>query len=153
MRAAGVHISYNQDPRAGPCTLVHHCIQSESESNLPTTRPTYERAFAQTVTTNECTKMFYGDTNGWLYSYTGRPGDTPESEFWARELNLISEVRVTHQPQRGLLILNAALQISSICISDSRCVATSFGPSPKILVQDLASTKSVSLDHSGSIRS
>lgn len=94
MRAAGVHVSGDQDPHAGPRTFVYHCIQSESESNPPTTWPAHERAFTQTVTVNDCTKIFYGDTNGWLYSYTGRAGDTPECEFWARELNLMSEVRI-----------------------------------------------------------
>lgn len=153
MRAAGVYVSSDQDPRAGPRTLVYHYIQSESESNPPTTRPAHEHAFAQTVTVNDCTKMFCGDTNGWLYSYTGCAGDTPERGFWASELNLISEVTSHTSLGDDQVMLNSAMQISSICISDSRCVATSFGPSPKIVVQDLVSTKLVPFEQNESIHS
>ncbi|KAJ7288055.1 WD40-repeat-containing domain protein [Mycena rebaudengoi] len=61
------------------------------------------------------TRQFLGDTRGWLYSRTLDAADP-----WAPELCLHPES-----------------EVSSIRVSGSRCIATCFGPSTKICVQDL----------------
>lgn len=72
----------------------------------------------QSVSYNNNVHSFAGDTGGWFYSSViGR--DEPvtghhASHGWRPEFSLSSE-------------------ISSICISGSRCIATSFGPESKIL--------------------
>ncbi|KAG1872376.1 hypothetical protein DFJ58DRAFT_436736 [Suillus subalutaceus] len=72
----------------------------------------------QAVSYNNNLHSFAGDTGGWFYSSViGR--DEPvtghhTSHGWRPEFSLSSE-------------------ISSICISGSRCIATSFGPESKIL--------------------
>lgn len=72
----------------------------------------------QAVSYNNNVHSFAGDTGGWFYSSViGR--DEPVTGYntshdWRPEFSLSSE-------------------ISSICISGSRCIATSFGPESKIL--------------------
>ena len=95
-------------------------------------------------------KMYYGDTSGWLYSFNEhKDGDSYDPTtldfpigFWVPELNLASEVRrFVFEDLCKKVLLTSLVQISSICISDSKCIATSFGPSCKIFVQDLVSAE------------
>ncbi|KAG1745878.1 uncharacterized protein EDB91DRAFT_129480 [Suillus paluster] len=72
----------------------------------------------QTASYNNSVYSFAGDTGGWFYSsLIDRSEPTTgyhTSHGWRPEFSLSSE-------------------ISSICISGSRCIATSFGPDSKIL--------------------
>lgn len=96
--------------------------------------------------------MFYGDTNGWLYSFDdnhGRYGYQPaaETEYgitgsWVSEINLTSKARPAYIVLIGVLASLNTTQISSICVSDSIFVATSFGPASKVMVQNLSSAES-----------
>lgn len=78
----------------------------------------------QAVSYNNNIHSFAGDTGGWFYSSVVGRGDPitgyHTSHGWRPEFSLSSE-------------------ISSICISGSRCIATSFGPESKILHLDLDS--------------
>lgn len=78
----------------------------------------------QAVSYNNNVHSFAGDTGGWFYSSVIGQGDPitgyHTSHGWRPEFSLSSE-------------------ISSICISGSRCIATSFGPESKILHLDLDS--------------
>ncbi|GLB38232.1 putative protein modification by small protein conjugation or removal [Lyophyllum shimeji] len=82
------------------------------------------KAFCST-TLNGRTRRFIGDDRGWLYTST--PLATGR-DLWCADLNL--------HPQS---------QISSICVSGSRYIATCFGPAAKISVQDLNVTGRTSL--------
>jgi hypothetical protein len=96
--------------------------------------------------------MFYGDTAGWLYSFNDTNGVYEHqreeearhgfSGSWMPEINLTSEVCSGHIFNPYVSFIKCA-QISSICVSDLRCVATSFGPVAKIMVQDLSTAKLV----------
>ncbi|OAX42146.1 hypothetical protein K503DRAFT_734273 [Rhizopogon vinicolor AM-OR11-026] len=72
----------------------------------------------QTVSHNNSVYSFSGDTRGWFYSSIVDLGEPVTgyrtSHDWRPEFSLSSE-------------------ISSICISGARCIATSFGPESKIL--------------------
>ncbi|KAG1855844.1 hypothetical protein C8R48DRAFT_608556 [Suillus tomentosus] len=79
------------------------------------------------VSYNNNVHSFAGDTGGWFYSSViGR--DEPVTGYhtshgWRPEFTAQHEKHITH----------LICQISSICISGSRCIATSFGPESKIL--------------------
>ncbi|KAG1748732.1 WD40-repeat-containing domain protein [Suillus lakei] len=78
----------------------------------------------QTVSYNNNVHSFAGDAGGWFYSSVIGPGEPVTghtSHGWRPEFSLSSEAST--QP----------LTISSICISGSRCIATSFGPESRIL--------------------
>ncbi|KAG2151315.1 hypothetical protein DEU56DRAFT_545388 [Suillus clintonianus] len=72
----------------------------------------------QAVSYDNSLHSFAGDTGGWFYSSVIGQGESATgyhtSHGWRPEFSLSSE-------------------ISSICISGSRCIATSFGPESKIL--------------------
>ncbi|RDB17798.1 WD repeat-containing protein 21 [Hypsizygus marmoreus] len=87
---------------------------SVTETKVPTFG--HIKSFCSTVLNGEV-RRFIGDNRGWLYN------STPLSSghnLWAADINLRPES-----------------EISSICISGARCIATCFGPSPKVSVQDL----------------
>ncbi|KAF8628648.1 hypothetical protein AX15_003780 [Amanita polypyramis BW_CC] len=67
-------------------------------------------------------RRFIGDDQGWLYACVA-----PEVE----EQDMISDLWLAE------LVLHPASEITSICISGSKCIATCLGPSPRISVQDL----------------
>ncbi|KAG5719273.1 Dual specificity phosphatase ibp1 [Termitomyces sp. T112] len=69
------------------------------------------------------THRFIGDSRGWLYS-------SAESE------SVLFQADVNLQPES---------EVSSISTYGARCIATSFGPSAKIAVQDLNMTGRISL--------
>ncbi|KAF9468630.1 hypothetical protein BDZ94DRAFT_1183468 [Collybia nuda] len=74
-------------------------------------------------------RSFIGDSRGWLYSSSFPQTVTPsDASMWGVDINLHPES-----------------EISSICVSGSRCVATCFGPSAKISIQDLNTTGRMSL--------
>ncbi|KAF5382476.1 hypothetical protein D9615_003020 [Tricholomella constricta] len=74
------------------------------------------------------TRRFIGDSRGWLYTPASLATLSTGRDLWCADLNL--------QPES---------EISSICVSGARCVATCFGPSAKISVQDLNLTGRTSL--------
>ncbi|KAG1774887.1 hypothetical protein EV702DRAFT_1121669 [Suillus placidus] len=98
------------------CCQVAQTSQIASSSILSLTRCAIT-AF-QAVSYNNNVHSFAGDTGGWFYSsVVGRDELVTghhTSHGWRPEFSLSSE-------------------ISSICISGSRCIATSFGPESKIL--------------------
>ncbi|KAF8349537.1 hypothetical protein F5887DRAFT_500120 [Amanita rubescens] len=79
------------------------------------------RAFC-TTNYNGFHRRYLGDDQGWLYACM-----TPDIE----EQDIVTE---SWLPE---LILHPASEITSICISGTKCVATCLGPSARISVQDL----------------
>ncbi|KAF8677818.1 hypothetical protein AX14_004782 [Amanita brunnescens Koide BX004] len=79
------------------------------------------RAFC-TTNYNGSHRRYLGDDQGWLYACT-----VPDIE----EQDMITE---TYVPE---LILQPASEVTSICISGTKCIATCLGPSARISVQDL----------------
>ncbi|KAF7985896.1 hypothetical protein HWV62_43786 [Athelia sp. TMB] len=75
--------------------LCKNIAYTSRMTKVPVPNPTHSSITAfRTVTANNHTKMFYGDTNGWLYSYAGHDEEEYERAFWTPELNLMSEVPV-----------------------------------------------------------
>ncbi|TFK33012.1 hypothetical protein BDQ12DRAFT_450504 [Crucibulum laeve] len=90
-----------------------------------TRAPTYGKIKAFCTTTiNGEHRRFLGDDSGWLYS-------SSETAPVPGELSLLT------QPWLPEVNLHPTSEISSICISGSHCVATCFGATAKISVQDL----------------
>ncbi|KAF8625971.1 hypothetical protein AX17_006696 [Amanita inopinata Kibby_2008] len=79
------------------------------------------RAFC-TTSFNGTHRRFIGDDQGWLYACMA-----PEVE----EQDMIMDLWLPE------LILHPASEITAICISGSKCIATCLGPSARISVQDL----------------
>ncbi|KDQ62614.1 hypothetical protein JAAARDRAFT_66305 [Jaapia argillacea MUCL 33604] len=114
---------------------IHEIVSSQIASTsrvIPTSVPLQANgnitAFC-TTSLDGNTRRMIGDSQGWLYSYEGADDnwdgvDTP-----------------AHPAPRWLPNLSLTSEITSICMSGSRCVATSYGPSCKIVVQDLSTTE------------
>ncbi|TDL23247.1 WD40 repeat-like protein [Rickenella mellea] len=68
-----------------------------------------------------------GDSRGWLYSSLHNTENASRSKF--------------HHYGEWLPELNVASEISNVMMDSKRCVATSFGPTSKIIVKDLTSTE------------
>ncbi|KAK2465412.1 hypothetical protein APHAL10511_002766 [Amanita phalloides] len=79
------------------------------------------RAFC-TTNFNGAHRRFIGDDQGWLYTYTA-----PDVE----EQVLVTELWVPE------LCLHPGSEITSICISGSKCIATCLGPTTRVSMQDL----------------
>ncbi|KAM6494461.1 WD40-repeat-containing domain protein [Amanita muscaria] len=87
------------------------------------------RAF-NTTSFNGSQRRFIGDDQGWLYACM-----SPEVE----EQDMITDVWLPD------LSLHPGSEITSICISGSKCIATCLGPSARISVQDLNVVGRISL--------
>ncbi|KAF8073882.1 hypothetical protein FPV67DRAFT_1560201 [Lyophyllum atratum] len=103
------------------------------------------KAFCSTTLDGQIHR-FIGDSRGWLYTST--PLDTVAAgrDLWCTDLNLQPEAEV-RKAVLFVIYANFAdiIQISSICVSGARCIATCSGPSAKISVQDLNVTGRTSL--------
>ncbi|KII91097.1 hypothetical protein PLICRDRAFT_39705 [Plicaturopsis crispa FD-325 SS-3] len=124
-------ILYSQRQR-----LMHEIMCSQIARTCRTTRATVP-ALASGGISAFCTtnlggqsRSYLGDTRGWLYSLTA------DESAWSSPVS-----SAEFQTTRGWIPeLNLSSGISSICMSGSICVASSFGPSCKVFVQDMSST-------------
>ncbi|KAH7914298.1 hypothetical protein BJ138DRAFT_1144264 [Hygrophoropsis aurantiaca] len=104
--------------------ILHRILCSQIASTSKSTRYTLPTLHGgsltafQTTTYNGCMWSFAGDSSGWFYS------------------SLIDSERESlgfHTSHGWRADFNLSSEISSICISGSLCIVTSFGPESKIL--------------------